>query len=153
MAGMVAVEPEVERAHPGAVLALGESGCSIRIPPSPMTCPCAVCAELFSASGPTGYLDDKIICDDCLLRLDVQLGMVVALVAVTREYGDIVPLSPHIAIRTCTELMAFARVYQRWAGRYSPRRPPVGKGLELFGEMPSEEMPGGETPGGAPTGS
>ncbi len=59
---------------------------SIRITDSPGTL-CAACGKQETGDGPVGYLDDSPVCDLCLLERTTDLGMALALIAVTRAYA------------------------------------------------------------------
>lgn len=84
---------------------------------------CAVCGALFIAAGPTGFQDDRPLCDLCMLHREGQLGMVLALVAVTRSYGGASPSSLSEEVADKAELMAFARIYETFASSFAPARP------------------------------
>ncbi len=99
---------------------LGADELSIRVAKRPAQVTCLACDGIFVAAGPTGYRDDQAVCDACLLTLDAQLGMVLALVSVTRSYGDLDLEETCEAARR--ELMAFARIYHRYASKFAPRR-------------------------------
>ena len=62
---------------------------SIRIPQPAGPANCAACRARFPAAGPTGYAEDLLICDMCLLENAPELGMVIALVAVVRAFGTV----------------------------------------------------------------
>ncbi len=83
--------------------------------------PCALCLEA-TGTGPVGYLDKKPVCDMCLLLNCQGLGMVLALVAVTREYGAFEPESEAEWKGAMAQLGAFARVFERFSVRFGPRR-------------------------------
>ncbi|MEM9593512.1 MAG: hypothetical protein AAGD06_04590 [Acidobacteriota bacterium] len=83
---------------------------------------CDVCGRRFSASGPTGYLDLRPICDLCMLEREPALGMLLALAAVTRSYGLAKPEGPQQSCQVAFELLAFAKIYERFAERYGPPR-------------------------------
>ncbi|MCP3962306.1 MAG: hypothetical protein GY719_31065 [bacterium] len=83
--------------------------------------PCALCVEPTGA-GPVGYLDEDPVCDLCLLQNCAELGMLLALSAVTREYGDFGPESEDEWRAALAELGAFARLYARFVARSGPRR-------------------------------
>ena len=93
---------------------------SIRLAESPGT-GCALCLEPTGA-GPVGYVDSEPVCDRCLLEHCVELGMVLALVAVTREYAAVETDSDDELQAGLAELGAFARIYDRIALRSGPRR-------------------------------
>ena len=96
---------------------------SIRVPEQPGHAHCGLCGRRFIAAGPTGHLDDEPICDLCMLGCDKQLGMVLALIAVTRSYGRGWPLDELEETNARLELMAFARIYETQAAQYAPARP------------------------------
>lgn len=96
---------------------------SIRIPTSPGRATCGLCGRRYVAAGPTGHVEDEPICDLCMLERDQQLGMVLALVAVTRSYGRGWPLDELEENNARLELMAFARIYETQAANYAPARP------------------------------
>ena len=58
-----------------------------------------------------------------MLDHDPQLGMVLALIAVTRSYGRGWPLDELEENNARLELMAFARIYEAQAARFAPARP------------------------------
>ncbi|MEM8996083.1 MAG: hypothetical protein AAGF23_14950, partial [Acidobacteriota bacterium] len=96
---------------------------SIRVPREASRVCCPLCAASFVAAGPTGYVDDRPICDLCLLERETQLGLVLALVAVTRSYGAVWPQDELEEEHARLELMAFARVYDAKASSFAPARP------------------------------
>ena len=109
-----------DRVPPPVSIAATEPLYSIRLADRPGTA-CALCLEPTGA-GPVGYLEDDPVCDRCLLDSCSQLGMVLALVAVTREYAAVEPSSDEELQEGLTELGAFARIYERVAQRSGPRR-------------------------------
>ena len=96
---------------------------SIRIPEQPGRGHCRLCSRRFIVAGPTGHRGDEPICDLCMLGHDKQLGMVLALIAVTRSYGRGWPLDELEENNARLELMAFARIYEAQAARFAPARP------------------------------
>ncbi|MEO1369292.1 MAG: hypothetical protein AAFX50_19105 [Acidobacteriota bacterium] len=96
---------------------------SIRVPRVASRVCCPICTSSFVAAGPTGHLDDRPICDLCLLERETQLGLVLALVAVTRSYGGGWPQDELEEEHARIELMAFARIYDAKASRFAPARP------------------------------
>lgn len=112
--------PAVAEAPPPVSLRATEPRYSIRLAESPGT-PCAQCIEPTGA-GPVGYLDEEPVCDRCLLHNCAELGMVIAVIAVTRDYGAFEPQSEAEWLAALAELGAFARIYERFALRSGPRR-------------------------------
>lgn len=94
-------------------------GCAIRSPLVGEWLACWSCGVDFLAAGPTGYIDDRAVCDLCLLQRHQPLGMVLALVAVSRAFANADPGEHAVAL---TELGAFARIYERLARRFGPPR-------------------------------
>ncbi len=99
---------------------------NIRIAHEPGT-PCAICEEA-TGSGPVGNRDDEAVCDTCILNESTDLGLVLALVSVTRALGAI-PLKTDEAHEGLAQLAAFARVYEHVAAKKAERR-----GLDLPNE-------------------
>lgn len=95
---------------------------SIRLPDQPGWTDCARCGERFRAAGPTGHANDEPICDLCLLECEEQLGMVLALVAISRSYGGERHETPEEHWEALEELGAFVRVYEQVAARTGPPR-------------------------------
>ncbi len=83
--------------------------------------PCRLCAAE-TGSGPVGYRGEEAICDLCLLEDSPALGMVLALVAVTRAYGSVEPASTDEQRQGLDVLGAFARIYERVAAKSGPAR-------------------------------
>ena len=83
--------------------------------------PCARCGEA-TGSGPVGYHGDQAICDLCLLEGSHELGMVLALVAVTRAYGSVEDPSSEEQRQGLRILGAFARIYESFAAKAGPAR-------------------------------
>ncbi len=94
---------------------------SIRLAESPGT-RCAACGKQETGAGPVGYLDDHPICDLCLLEADTDLGMALALIAVTRAYGSMEAGSSREHQDALEELGAFAHIYHRIASKSWPAR-------------------------------
>ncbi len=95
---------------------------SIRIPEIPGPVACYQCGLRFHAAGPTGFADDEPICDLCLLESAHELGMVMGLVAVTREFGTRPADKGEDYEDALAEFGAFARIYERFAALSGPRR-------------------------------
>jgi hypothetical protein len=95
---------------------------SIRVPDLPGLVACEVCDRQFAAEGPTGHLDETPICDLCLLELESQLGMVLALVSVVRSFSQTEEraTAPGAA---AVEVLAFSKIYGRFADRFGAPRP------------------------------
>lgn len=112
-------EPEAEWSWD---LALESNPYAIRLPEEPGWTRCFSCGVRFSAAGPTGHIGPDPICDLCLLESSKELGMVMALVAVTRTFGAYEPISVEDGLAAQAELGAFARIYERFAARSGPAR-------------------------------
>ena len=84
--------------------------------------PCALCRTA-TGSGPIGYRDERPICDLCLLEESQELGMALALIAVTRAYASVEPSSEEDRRQGLEVLGAFARIYERFAAKSGPARP------------------------------
>ena len=82
---------------------------------------CAHCGEP-TGTGPVGYDGDRAICDLCFLQRSKVLGMVLALIAVTRACASVELTSSEDRRRADAELGAFARIYERFAARSGPAR-------------------------------
>jgi len=95
---------------------------SIRLPEPATATRCDRCQSRFSAAGPTGYAEERPICDLCLLESSSELGMVLALVAVVRAFGAVEPTDHEDYLDALNELGAFARIYERVAAKSSPAR-------------------------------
>ena len=102
--------------------AVGEPVYGIRAAPGREVA-CAACGRRFAGSGPIGHRDGEPLCDMCLFEGDAELGMVLALVAVTRAYAAIAGKSPAEWLEPLRELGDFARVYECFAARIGPARP------------------------------
>lgn len=83
---------------------------------------CAACGHRSTGCGPVGYRDDEPICDLCLLEGSTVLGMVLALISVTRAFAAISSKSPGEWLDPLRELGAFARVYECFAAKIGPSR-------------------------------
>jgi hypothetical protein len=95
---------------------------SVRVPKHPGKVECGFCELPFNATGPTGYADSRKICDLCLLEGSNDLGMLLALAAVTRAFGCLELSSRQESRDALVELGAFARIYERFAARSGPPR-------------------------------
>ena len=94
---------------------------SIRVADNPGTV-CAACRQQETGTGPVGYRDDSPICDLCLLEGNHELGMVLAVVAVTRAYASVKNATLDERQEALRELGAFARVYEAVAAKSWPAR-------------------------------
>ncbi len=92
---------------------------SIRMADTAGVCP--RCGES-TGTGPVGYHGDKAICDLCLLEGSNELGMVLALVAVTRACASVELTSDADRRAADAELGAFARIYESFATKSGPAR-------------------------------
>ncbi len=82
---------------------------------------CHRCGEA-TGTGPVGYHGDQAICDLCLLEGSNELGMVLALVAVTRACASVELTSDADRRAADAELGAFARIYESFAAKSGPAR-------------------------------
>ena len=82
---------------------------------------CPRCGES-TGTGPVGYHGDQAICDLCLLEGSNELGMVLALVAVTRACASVELTSDADRRAADAELGAFARIYESFAAKSGPAR-------------------------------
>jgi len=83
---------------------------------------CSICGEL-TGSGPVGCSDDEPICDRCLIEGCHELGMVLALVAVTRGVARLEPRTEEQERQALGQLGDFAKIYEEIAARLGPPRP------------------------------
>ena len=119
LAGEVPQPPEAERPLPEGVSRppkTDEPHYSIRITDSPGVT-CAACRKQETGEGPVGYMDDDPICDLCLLERSTDLGLLIAVSAVSRTYAESAAEPDAL-----NELGVFARIYHRiasksWAAR------------------------------------
>lgn len=102
--------------------ALEEAGYSIRVPVPSGPVSCARCQVKFPAAGPTGFAEDRPVCDMCLLEGSSPLGMVMALIAVVRAFGGVRPSNHHEYRDALGELGAFSRIYEKFAAKSGPPR-------------------------------
>lgn len=93
---------------------------SIRVATDPGS-PCRLCAAE-TGSGPVGYREEEPVCDLCLLENSPELGMLLAVAAVTRACGSVEIASAADRRDALNELGAFARIYERIAARSGPAR-------------------------------
>lgn len=122
----VALEtPEPERKQPRTALprlVLGSRLFSIRVPPIPDIVACELCSTPFSAHGPTGYYEERPICDRCLLEQDYQLGMLLVLSIFIRNSSELAAEPNPTGAEARIEMLAFARIYELFSARYGPPR-------------------------------
>lgn len=122
---VVVVDPELPmRASPWSHrrLALQTVLYSIRLPDRAGAVECARCGQRFHAAGPTGHANEEPICDLCMLECEEALGMVLALVAISRSYGGAGYATVEERWDALVELGAFVRIYERVAARSGPAR-------------------------------
>jgi hypothetical protein len=133
----IAPEPEIRSRLQAPVtgLVLGSCLFSIRVPPSSAIVSCELCSKPFSAQGPTGYYDDRPICDACLLEQENQLGMLMALAIFTRSYARLAATEGVAAAEAAVEMLAFARIYELFAARFCPARPFDFSSVSAFGDI------------------
>ncbi len=82
---------------------------------------CAIC-EAPTGAGPVGYRDDDTVCDMCLLDACTDLGLVLALIAVTRAFGAVPWRDRESGQEGLAQLGAFARVFEHILAKKSERR-------------------------------
>ena len=119
LAGEIPQSPEAEIPLPEGLSRppkTGEPLYSIRITDSPGAM-CAACRKQETGEGPVGYMDDSPVCDLCLLERSTDLGLMVAISAVSRAYAE-----SAAEPEALDELGVFARIYHRiasksWAAR------------------------------------
>lgn len=116
-------EGPIQRPRAKQVLALDvESVYSIRVPREAHEVECPRCGLRFFAAGPTGFCAGKPVCDRCLFEGSPQLGMLLALVSMTRGFARLVPMSELHAEATLEMLGTFAYTYELFASRFGPPR-------------------------------
>ena len=103
---------------------------------------CAACGHEVAGGGPVGHRGEEPLCDPCLLEGSPQLGMVLALVAVSRAYAAAARGEPEHYRELLEELGAFARVYECIAAKSGPRR-----AFHLPGAAPEDAVVPGEGSG------
>jgi len=96
---------------------------SIRVPAPSREVDCPGCGHRFLAAGPTGFADDRPICDGCLFGCSHPLGMLLALAAVARLFGGAEPVLSPTYGAMLDDLTAFTRVYAHYAAQWGPLRP------------------------------
>ena len=108
---------------------------------------CAACGDEVAAGAPVGHRGEEPLCDPCLLEGSPQLGMVQALVAVSRAYAAAARGAPEHHLELLEELGVFARVYECVAAKSGPRpdfRLPGAAPIDVApGEGSAEEPPAG----------
>ncbi len=83
---------------------------------------CCACGREVTGGGPVGYRGEQPVCDRCLLDGSAQLGMVIALISVTRGFAAICARAPKEWLEPFKELGAFARIYECFAAKSGPMR-------------------------------
>ncbi len=83
---------------------------------------CAACGKDFTGGGPLGHRGEDPVCDLCLFEGSSDLGMVMALISVTRAFATIYARVTGAWIEPLRELGTFARVYELVAAKSWPRR-------------------------------
>ncbi len=83
---------------------------------------CAACGEEFTGGGPLGHRDEDPVCDLCLFDGSPELGMVTALISVTRAFAAIHARAAGAGLEALEQLAFFARVYELVAAKSGPRR-------------------------------
>ncbi|MEM9599039.1 MAG: hypothetical protein AAGD06_32525 [Acidobacteriota bacterium] len=83
--------------------------------------PCALCGTP-TGMGPVGHWDDEPICDRCLFERSTDLGMVLALVAITRTFAGEVERRPESWDEALKDLGAFAQIFGHVVKRWGPPR-------------------------------
>ena len=86
-----------------------------------------------------GHRGEEPLCDPCLLEGSPQLGMVLALVAVSRAYAAAARGAPEHYLELLEELGVFARVYECIAAKSGPRHD-----FRVPGAAPKDAMAPGE---------
>ncbi len=100
---------------------------SIRVAEKPGV-PCAIC-ECPTGVGPVAYRDDEPICDLCALDVCVDLGLVLAMVAVSRAFGAVPAWEREASQEGLAQPGAFSRVFELAMGKRWERR-----GVEFSGQ-------------------
>ncbi len=98
----------------------GHSTYAIRVLRSPGV-PCATCGAE-TGMGAVGHDGDDPVCDRCLLEQCEPLGMLLALVAVTRAYATTGTNEPDAARESLVELGGFARIFEHVIAKWGPPR-------------------------------
>ena len=101
---------------------LSPVGYAIRVPEVPIGALCPRCDTCFWASGPTGYENERAICDACLLEACHPLGMLLALALVTRQLANLSAQEGDDYDGALQEVGLFAQVYEQVAAQDGPPR-------------------------------
>ncbi len=83
--------------------------------------PCATCGGE-TGMGAVGHCGDDPTCDRCMLDQCEPLGMLLALVAVTRAYAVTGTVEPGAARESLVELGGFARIFEQVVAKWGPAR-------------------------------
>ncbi len=97
-----------------------QSTYAIRVLRSPGV-PCATCGAE-TGMGTVGHDSDDPVCDRCMLEQCEPLGMLLALVAVTRAYATTSTDETDVARESLVELGAFARIFEHVIAKWGPAR-------------------------------
>lgn len=122
---MPVAAPEPEAVRPRSALPRlvpGSRLISIRVPPISDVVTCELCSKPFSAEGPTGYYEERPICDRCLLEQNPQLGMLMILSIYVRTCSELAIEPGPTGTEATVEMLAFARIYELFSARYGPPR-------------------------------
>ncbi len=92
---------------------------SIRLVEDPGTL-CADCGKQETGCGPVGFRDDDPVCDLCLLEGTTDLGLMMAMTAVSRAYAETGGTAEEPG--ALHELGVFARIYHQVASKSWPLR-------------------------------
>lgn len=122
---------------------------SIQVADSP-SLTCADCGQAFTGGGPVGHRGEEPLCDYCLFEGSPQLGMVMALISVTRACAAIYRRVSAVWQEPLWELGAFANIYECFAAKSGPARLFRVPGFEPEGAAPGEgaAVPAGVGPAG-----
>ena len=94
---------------------------SIRIADRPGS-PCARCSTP-TGHGPIGDYADSPLCDRCVFEECRELGMVLALISMVREFAAVDRQDIAAHETAVEELADFAEIYDRFAAAWGPPRP------------------------------
>ncbi|MEM6455003.1 MAG: hypothetical protein AAF772_07900 [Acidobacteriota bacterium] len=95
---------------------------SLRLLDHPVRTACAECGLPMRPSGLTGYRNEAIVCDRCLTRGCVGLGMILGLEALARAFSRTSHDAAVHRAMAAAELATYSRTYERAAARWGPPR-------------------------------